>query len=283
MKPLFEKPCLKRTIQYGGTSTHTAADDISKDTAMLLPIAAWIICGFIMIVSQSQEIQLEIDHVNRVLDFFYPRDGDTLLLTCNEVDVCNGDIVVAGYFKDKLSLPPRTYVLHFKIFSVESTITAHGTGPAFGLNIKVMVKNAIVVPFSFRVEDLTSGLIIYSSAEMKLLAVHPSDYGVKLASITPVLQPFNGIVDFIELGTSNFDTATQAAAALLATGAVTSIRGIAVDAVIQYLAALPKLEGCHRINAGITTSESEQLLPVFYLPESIVAKVLLIKLVFLVE
>lgn len=71
--------------------------------------------------------------------------------------------------------------------------------------------------------------------------------------------------DFVEIGTSNFDTLLQTAAA--ATGAQ-PIVGISVDAIKHYLDALPDVRGVTKVHAGI--SDSDGTCEVYYVPEETV-------------
>jgi hypothetical protein len=66
--------------------------------------------------------------------------------------------------------------------------------------------------------------------------------------------------DFIEIGTSNFDTLIQSAD--------DNIRGISVDAVKYYIDNLPDKLNCKKINVGISNLNST--LDVYYIPENII-------------
>ena len=237
-------------------------------------ILLWV-C-FLLWKVRSQIVEAEVGY-KRTMKFIFPRDGDDVLLTCyNEMGLCPGSIIVAAYFTDLLSLDtPRDYLLRFSLYNVESNVTAtNSTEPILSFKIDFSLgKHALEIPFQFQVEDVTSGEVLFKSDPLKLIAVHPSDFGVAMLTPTAHLPSTSSSIDFIELGTSNFDTATQAAASLLSSGLVSSVSGVAVEAVVQYLAALPVLEGCHKINAALSVSEFEQLLPVYYLPESIIDKV----------
>ena len=66
--------------------------------------------------------------------------------------------------------------------------------------------------------------------------------------------------DFIEIGTSNFDTLIQYAD--------NNIKGISVDAVKYYIDNLPDKSNCKKINIGISNINSS--LDVYYIPEKII-------------
>lgn len=63
--------------------------------------------------------------------------------------------------------------------------------------------------------------------------------------------------DFIEIGTSNFDTLIQSCDS--------TTKGISVDAVKYYIDALPNKENCIKLNLGI--SNKNTTLNVYYIPE----------------
>lgn len=66
--------------------------------------------------------------------------------------------------------------------------------------------------------------------------------------------------DFIEIGTSNFDTLIQSAN--------DNIYGISVDAVKYYIDNLPDKLNCKKVNVGISNINST--LDVYYIPENII-------------
>lgn len=66
--------------------------------------------------------------------------------------------------------------------------------------------------------------------------------------------------DFIEIGTSNFDTLIQSAD--------DNTKGISVDAVKYYIDQLPDKLNCKKINVGISNINST--LDVYYIPENII-------------
>ena len=68
--------------------------------------------------------------------------------------------------------------------------------------------------------------------------------------------------DFIEIGTSNFDTLIQSCDS--------TTKGISVDAVKYYIDALPNKENCIKLNLGI--SNVNTTLDVYYIPEEIIEK-----------
>lgn len=115
--------------------------------------------------------------------------------------------------------------------------------------------------------------VIYSSERIILVATTAADFGLK--ALFPRIAKHKDVdsLDFIELGRSNFDTVSHAAQSLLASEQLSDVRGIAVEVVSQYLAALPVIEGVQKINAGIVTAEEDQMVSLYFLPETIVDKV----------
>jgi hypothetical protein len=80
-------------------------------------------------------------------------------------------------------------------------------------------------------------------------------------------------MDFIELGTSNFDTCIQQAEKLLSEGYLPSVNGISLDAMVQYLEDLPTVPGVTKIHAAISSDPKVTALAAYYIPETIVDKV----------
>jgi hypothetical protein len=68
--------------------------------------------------------------------------------------------------------------------------------------------------------------------------------------------------DFVEIGTSNFDTLIQSCN--------NNTKGISVDAVKYYIDVLPNKENCIKLNVGI--SNVNDTLNVYYIPEESIKK-----------
>lgn len=69
-------------------------------------------------------------------------------------------------------------------------------------------------------------------------------------------------LDFIEIGTSDFNTLIQAAGP--------DTRGLSIDPISLYLDRLPNRPGCQKINAAI--SNSEGTVEVYFIPPQVIAK-----------
>lgn len=68
--------------------------------------------------------------------------------------------------------------------------------------------------------------------------------------------------DFVEIGTSNFDTLIQ--------GATADTRGISVEPIQWYLDALPSPPGVLKLNCAISRTNVSETLEVYYVPEHLV-------------
>lgn len=71
-------------------------------------------------------------------------------------------------------------------------------------------------------------------------------------------------LDFIEIGTSNFDTLIQKSTDLT--------RGISVEPIKHYLDQLPNKKNVKKINCAISDNKIEKYVNIFYIPESVILK-----------
>lgn len=72
------------------------------------------------------------------------------------------------------------------------------------------------------------------------------------------------IIDFIEIGTSSFNTLLQESK-----GGET---GLSIEPVSYHLNKLPNKDGIKKINCAITSSREEEFVDVYYIPEEVVKK-----------
>ena len=68
--------------------------------------------------------------------------------------------------------------------------------------------------------------------------------------------------DFIEIGTSNFDTCIQSA--------TDQAVGISVEPVLEYLSQLPDRPFVKKLNCAVSKNNSEELVDVYYIPEEVI-------------
>ena len=66
--------------------------------------------------------------------------------------------------------------------------------------------------------------------------------------------------DFIEIGTSNFDTLIQAA--------TDATVGLSIEPILYYLDQLPSPVGVKKINCAVSRTNQNEMLEVYYVPES---------------
>ena len=71
-------------------------------------------------------------------------------------------------------------------------------------------------------------------------------------------------IDFIEIGTSNFDTLLQKS--------TEGQTGFSVEPLKYYLNKLPNKSGIAKVNAAITSNRTSNLVKMFYIPEEIIVR-----------
>lgn len=70
--------------------------------------------------------------------------------------------------------------------------------------------------------------------------------------------------NFMEIGTSNFDTLIETA--------TDTTQGISIEAIKYYLDCLPDRPGVKKVNCAVSRSNQKEMLQVFYVPESVIAE-----------
>ena len=141
---------------------------------------------------------------------------------------------------------------------------------------------------------LSSGTKI-SDSTMQLITVAPIDVGVDTSSASNLQRPRemsnfqNSKLDFVEIGTSNFDTCLQMVHSLktykesttcknsddtcqqqIATG----FKGLSIDAVEYYLRDLPQVDGIEKLNVAINVDSSQPVAIVYHYPYSFLGQTL---------
>ena len=69
-------------------------------------------------------------------------------------------------------------------------------------------------------------------------------------------------LDFIEIGTSNFDTLIEECQ--------DSARGISIDAIQYYLDCLPNKKNVQKIHVALTSNRTTDFIEVYYIPEDVI-------------
>ncbi len=115
---------------------------------------------------------------------------------------------------------------------------------------------------------------IYLQQQTTVLIVQASDIGITPRNIASILQSdqrnAKKAFDFIEIGTSNFDTSSQRTQSLLANGTVQNAHGLSVDALEQYISSLPVVEGVTKLCVAITNDPDQDVMHAYYIPESVI-------------
>ena len=70
--------------------------------------------------------------------------------------------------------------------------------------------------------------------------------------------------DFIEIGTSNFDTLIQAA--------TDTTVGLSIEPILYYLDQLPNPPGVKKLNCAVSRTNQNEILHVYYIPEDVIVK-----------
>ncbi len=153
----------------------------------------------------------------------------------------------------------------------------------YNLQIKIPVNDFIVarnvthVPVVIKIHHSKSNRI-YLQQQTTVLILQASDIGITPRNIASVLQSDQRYAktafDFIEIGTSNFDTCgVQRTQSLLANGIVQSAHGLSVDALEQYISSLPIVKGVTKLCVAITNDPDQDVMHAYYIPESVIDRV----------
>jgi hypothetical protein len=124
---------------------------------------------------------------------------------------------------------------------------------------------------------VSSGQVVFNGIYHMVL-LHPSDIGIQDNDDGVVVQStelgnYHPIIDFIEIGTSNWDTCAQAAEQMLVSGSASHIRGTSVDIMLPYLQELPVFPGLTKVHGAITADPTKEMVSVFYVSPSIIDRV----------
>lgn len=80
-------------------------------------------------------------------------------------------------------------------------------------------------------------------------------------------------LDYLEIGTSNFDTCIQRAEAYLSRNPSKIIRGVSVEALSNYLRQLPNLRDSLKVATAVKASHHSQIADfIYFIPESIISR-----------
>jgi hypothetical protein len=214
-------------------------------------------------------------------EFPFPRDGETVMLNCDESEFCDFSFHIFGYLAREL--------LTYEYLKYDNVIRINNEEHISSFVVSGVKENKTMItwPFQQKIDrhtiyislDITiklkdTDITVYTS-HRKLIAIHPSDVGIRPYNQTvhntrPVLLK----MDFIEMGTANFDTCIQQAQKLLSEGYLSSVSGISLDAMVQYLEDLPTVPGVTKIHSAISSDPRVAALAAYYIPETIVNKVI---------
>ncbi len=263
-----------------------------------MAIASFCLFVFYFIIvlncqSVSSGIDERSDRIAQYHEFEFPfiRDGEILLLSGCSAKGCAAKITLYGWLKREVPLTENIrneYVLKFAVFELMHVIDFYITGsennvlPAVEISV-ILREKTTIVPVTLRIFHKETGIEVFNRS-YSYIALRASDLGLQSNNNidnhyqTYITENINSdseplVLDFIELGTSNFNTCTQVAEAQLRSGAIQQVRGVAVEAIGQYLEALPPVPGVSKVHGAITSDSKEEAVMVYYIPESVLDKV----------
>ncbi len=242
-------------------------------TFLLLFLAWFSSCGFALSITPALK--------QHMFDFQFPVNGEAIMLNCNgEDELCAASIQVIGWLRSaKINEIENSYIIQYSANGINASdahvVIGYGSSTV-KVNINVMLpKETIYIAVDTMIFHQRSEVLVHHY-HADLVAMRPSDFGLQNAVNTAALSLMSELdhfIDFVEIGTSNFDTCTQQAQSLLVSGAIDKVRGVAVEATQQYLQALPVVPGVVKLHAAITNNPQEEAVSVYYVPESVVDKV----------
>ncbi len=211
----------------------------------------------------------------------FPFDGETVMLNCDlESGLCRFGFHVFGWLKSNLSIE--------QVLLYDTSISSNGVMVEGGFELRgttehptlvtlalhqAIDRNTIYIPLDITIKLKDTNITVYNS-HRNLIVIHPSDVGIRPYKHSDgIIRPVLSKMDFIELGTANFNTCIQQAEKLLPEGYLSSVNGISLDAMVQYLEDLPTVPGVTKIHAAISSDPKVTALAAYYIPETIVDKV----------
>jgi hypothetical protein len=124
--------------------------------------------------------------------------------------------------------------------------------------IKNSIKKKKVLELPTYIDTQTNNITEYYEPEFNITTYD----GEPLLNITELLENSNEIdIDFLEIGTSDFDT-------LLHNARQEEI-GISVEPIRHYLDNLPNRKNVLKVNTAITSNKTADTIDIYYIPESV--------------
>jgi hypothetical protein len=205
----------------------------------------------------------------------FPRSGDNFLLSRCSFSRCFCSMHLVIAVEPKTPLDDYIMLVHFHDFENLHNDFDEETLYLISVVYETLIpEDCISFMFNVSILQVSTGDIVFHSSTVHP-TVHSSDIGTSISlGLDQRSTERPAMIDFIEIGTSNFDTCTQQAKKLLDDGTVShSIRGTAVDVVLPYLQELPTFPGLTKIHAAITADPNIDMVSVFSIPQSVIRKV----------
>ncbi len=179
-------------------------------------------------------------------EFPFLHEGETTMVTkCNSEDMCEIDVILEFWLKRKAlaSDPMSAYRLYTNIDTIERSYNFSLGGATktdrVGLFLRPEVHKRIVLVYvDIQIFHAATNILVHQT-KVTLIAIHPRDIDIKprVEVAVDVEVQFNShVIDFIEIGTSNWDTCTHIAYDLISqgsaiTGALLSVSLLSVLSV----------------------------------------------------
>jgi hypothetical protein len=204
-------------------------------------------------------------------------DGEEYLVSPCSNSSCTYSFGLQFYLSNSADINTQYFNLVVTVNGISSSILCMmGEDHIIGNVIlhQVVPLEMVSVALDITVTQVSTEEVVYHSLKNYAL-LRPVDVG----SLSPYSFTYggdekDGEVDFIEIGTSNWENScAQAAEQMLVSGSVYHIRGTSVDIVLPYLQELPVFPGLTKVHGAITADHTKEMVSVFYVPSSVITKV----------
>eukprot|EP01039_Chlorochromonas_danica_P003156 gene3157-3456_t len=232
---------------------------------------AFISCLFLIVLADVR------------LDLVVPRDKDTFYpLSCTEqtcfyphhtIFLFHGES--NGTYRFRLHHGNNTIVLFDTVVSGGPLVKVFNNFP---LNVSRDIKFLTLTWTVHAVEEEHLPILLRKDIELMFLmnedapvmglpAYYPRPCEMSLGHQTSCK------LDYLEIGTSNFDTCIQRADAYLSKHPSKIIRGVSVEALSNYLRKLPNLRDSLKVATAVKASHHTQVADfIYFIPESIISR-----------
>lgn len=211
------------------------------------------------------------------VDIVFPRDGEGLFpLSCNRRNSCSYALMVAAVYKNEHHVEFRTQIF---IASSNQTLSSGSfvtVEAPFSKSIYTFTlippKSLTDLPVIVSIINMNDSIVV-SRKEVDLLFLKDKDVPPQ------ALEPYRSNActhkrckfDFVDIGTSNYDTSSHQAVIMRKDYPDKVFRGLSVEPMRSYLAQLPNSPDHVKINAAVKMSQNSGGVDfMYYIPESVI-------------